>query len=55
VEGAREPDCGAVLHKGGESCGDSWPGFYEVRVIGVSNWVPSRVRSSDGLKGVLKH
>jgi hypothetical protein len=51
VEAGRESDCRAVLHKGRENCGDSWPESYEVCVIGVINCVHGRVRSSNSLKG----
>jgi hypothetical protein len=55
VEGGRETDCSAVAHKCGDGSGDSRPGSDEVCVIGVSNGVHGRVRSSDGLECALKY
>jgi hypothetical protein len=39
VEGEREFDCGAMLHKGAEGCSDGYPGSDEVSVIAVSDEV----------------
>jgi hypothetical protein len=55
VEGGRESDCGAVLHKGLEGCSDSGRGSDEVGIIGVHNGVDGRVRSSHVLERALKH
>jgi hypothetical protein len=55
VETEHEAECGVMLHKGGQGCGNSWPGSYEVCVIGVSDQVHCTVRSRGGLKRVLKH
>jgi hypothetical protein len=55
VQGGRESDCGSAQHKWLQECGARGPGSYEVCVIGISNGVHGRVRSSDGIKGVLKH
>jgi hypothetical protein len=47
VEGGRETDCSAVLHKCGEGGGDSRPGPDEACVIGGSNGVYGRVRAGN--------
>jgi hypothetical protein len=53
VEGRHEANCDAMLPKGGKGYRNSWPGSFKNSAL-VSIWMNGRVRSCNGLNGVLK-